>query len=102
MILRKVLRDPIELADPLSVLRWRDCLLESHLHFEGIKVRDHRCHALKMNAPRQIASGNCHTCRLSLTVFPTSLNVIDDDSMRDAVRIFLADRAVAVVPTVSA
>jgi len=74
---------------------------ESHLHFGGIKAPDHRCNASAMNAPRQIALDNPY---LSAFVdgFPTSLNVIDDSSAQDAVRIFLADRAAAVVPAVSA
>jgi hypothetical protein len=45
-------------------------IAESHLHFGDIKARDHRRHALKMDASRQIASENFPVCRLLWTVFP--------------------------------
>ena len=53
------------------VVRLLQCLsdTESHLHFEGMKVRERRREVLKVDVPRQIASDKQPICRFALTVF---------------------------------
>jgi hypothetical protein len=64
-----------------------DLSAESHLHFGGITAR---------------YLGQLPCLSAFVDSFPTSLNVVDASSRRSAVRIFLADRAAAVVQAVSA
>jgi hypothetical protein len=54
-----------------SAHRLLQCLsdTESHLHFEGMKVRECRREVLKVDVPRQIASDKQPVCRFALTVF---------------------------------
>jgi hypothetical protein len=54
LALLKVVQGPRLLVPPMEFAS-----AESHLHFGDIKARDRPCHALKTNAARQIASGNC-------------------------------------------
>jgi hypothetical protein len=71
---------PRDALDGMGSIRRSMCVTErpaiclpvakSHLHFGGIKARDHRHHALKMDALCQMATDNYPVCRLSLTVFP--------------------------------